>query len=231
MRKYPFITIFTVISILFCMMHWVQPVSAEETASLTLNCIKDEKIVSGMEWRLYYVAKVDGDNIHPTKTFRRYQVSVGDKSQNAMSDLANTLYYYTVTDDISPMQTGITDKNGLLTFSGLETGLYMLVGKKLKIDYLSWETEPLLLNIDTAKEYDINAYPKMRYATLNEGEIEYTVRKIWANDETQPWLRTVYITAELYRDGKFDREIKLDAQNIGVILGKMIQTVSGSLKK
>ncbi|MDE6730943.1 MAG: Cna B-type domain-containing protein [Oscillospiraceae bacterium] len=213
------------VSAIFCLLCFVMciisgafaaTVNAEGTASLTLNCVRDGEVISGMEWQIYHVAEdLSGEKPKLTAAFNKYrrQISIGDGSVSAMSQLASTLKGYTVQGRIKPTQTAFSDDNGKVAFTGLEQGYYLVSAQKFTQNHVTWEAEPLMVVLSEEDNYQMNAFPKMNYATLDASEVEFTVRKIWENDEHQPQARATYITAEIYKDDEFDHQIRLDESN------------------
>ena len=67
------------------------------------------------------------------------------------------------------------------------------------------------MNGDEAAE--LNAYPKIVFARLSGRSYNYSVRKVWLNDENQPWNRATSITVELYRDNAYYDEVELSEDN------------------
>lgn len=215
------------ISAIFCMLCFVlciisgtfsATVNAAQggNASLTLNCVKDGEVISGMEWQIYHVADdLTGDKPKLTKSFNKYrkEITLGDGSLTAMSQLASTLKGYTLKGKIKPTQTAISDDEGKAKFTNLACGYYLITAKKFKKDHIAWESEPLLAILTQEDDYQMDAFPKMNYITLDASEVQFTVKKVWENDENMPHLRSVYITAEIYKDDEFDHLIRLDESN------------------
>ncbi|MDE5768682.1 MAG: Cna B-type domain-containing protein [Oscillospiraceae bacterium] len=212
------------VSAIFCLLCFVMcivsgafaaTVNAEGIASLTLNCVKDGEAISGMEWQIYHVAEdLSGDKPKLTRAFEKYrrEISIGDGSLSAMSQLASTLKGYTLKGKIKPTQTAVSDSEGKVRFTSLEQGYYLVSAQKFTKDHVAWESEPLMV-ILTEEDYQMDAFPKMNYITLDANEVEFTVKKIWENDENQPKARATYITAEIYKDDEFDHLIRLDESN------------------
>ena len=192
------------------------PVYAEDSAdsSLELVCIfdEDETVLSGMEWNIFYAGKRNGDSFAPDGDFSDYKVSFKDTSANSLSDIASTLETYAVIDKIKPFQTAVADDNGIAEFSGLKKGLYLVCGKKLKINYTTYVPMPFVVEIGEQENYTV--YPKLfKYGVLDEKDSDYTVRKIWRNSANQPPDENTEITVELYKDGEYDSTVTLNKEN------------------
>ena len=101
-----------------------------------------------------------------------------------------------------------------VTFTGLDAGLYLLSGKLLKIDSHYYVPGVSLIEI---KEDDdnlrYNAYPKFSYQVMNATPKNYTVRKVWSNDEDRIDERPKSVTVNIYRDDEFYDSAVLDESN------------------
>lgn len=104
--------------------------------SLTLVCISDDVILSGMKWKLYKVGErtSDGGNFRQTGDFAAFQVNLRRLTEERVNEAAQTLQSYAVANKLSPLREGQTNENGEIEFSGLDAGLYLVSGTLLKID-------------------------------------------------------------------------------------------------
>lgn len=176
--------------------------------SLTIS-YKDD----GVTFQLYQVATVS-DTAHFTLTgkFADYpwlqtMVDTGDwdvliPNLNAIVDR----------DNVQPLQKGAT-KNGVLTFSGLDTGLYLVLGQS----YWRGTPEPFLVSLpdlDDADQwqYHVTVYPKTDEWPPNEQKTSITVKKTWLDDGHND-QRPQSITAALYMDGKLYDTVTLPHNN------------------
>lgn len=212
------------ISVIFCLLGFIiciisgtfATVNAAGNASLTLNCVKDGEVITGMEWQIYHVADNSEDGKPKLTTpFQKYErkITFGDGSLSAMAQLASTLKGFTLQGKIKPTQKSVSDTEGKVEFADLEYGYYLVTATKFKKDDVAWESEPLLVVLSEEENYEVNAFPKMNYITLDATEVEYTVKKIWENDENQPQARATYITVEIYKDDVYDTSVRLDQSN------------------
>lgn len=212
------------ISAIFCLLGFIiciisgafMTVNAAGNASLTLNCVKDGEVITGMEWQIYHVANHSEDGkAKLTTPFQKYErkITFGDGSLSAMTQLASTLKGFTLQGKIKPTQATVSDANGKVEFADLDYGYYLVTATKFKQGDIAWESEPLLVVLSEEGNYEVNAFPKMNYITLDATEVEYTVKKIWENDENQPKARATYITVEIYKDDVYDTSVRLDQSN------------------
>ncbi|MBR3630141.1 MAG: hypothetical protein IKN55_06685 [Oscillospiraceae bacterium] len=202
------------------LMHWNTASAADAEGTLTLWCVKDEDIVDGMQWRIYRVGHRVKDDYVFEGAFQGYRATLGDKTKpmldwdaKTVTDAGETLKYKTIVDKIPSRDEGKTDKSGAVTFSGLEDGLYLVWGDWLAKGNTVYIPSAIFFEVQGEDAAVLNAYPKIIVSTLSEEEVNYSVRKIWKNDESQPWNRSVTITVDRYCDGVFVDSVTLSEEN------------------
>ena len=194
--------------------------AAENAGSLTLWCVKDEDIVSDMHWQIYRVGyRVDDDYVFEGD-FEGYRATLGDRTKpmlewdaDTVAAAGETLKVKAIVDKIDPRADGYTNSSGAVTFDGLENGLYLVWGDILKVGDTTYIPSAIFFEMRGDDASVLNAYPKIVLRTLSAESYNYSVRKVWENDEDQPWNRAVSITVERYRDNKYYDEIELSENN------------------
>lgn len=191
--------------------------AADSYGSLTMICqTEDGIILEGGSWKIYHVADRNADGeLRLQGDFRYYPVYLGDTSESALREAAETLKYYTVSGRIEPDDEGVTDASGRVKFDSLTNGLYLLVGDYVSVGRITYCYVPFLIEVPApdTNDLDLIAYPKSSVMSWSDEPVEYTVKKIWQNDEDMPELRAVSITAEIYSDGELYDTIVLDDSN------------------
>ena len=213
--------IISLVMAILCMMCPIFSATAEETTgSLTLWCVKDEDIIEGMHWQIYKVGYRSGDDYVFTGDFADYRVTLGNRNlpmlewdTETVARAGETLKNYAIVDNIPYIESGKTDKQGKITFDGLENGLYLVVGKRLTVGDTTYVPSAIFFEMRGEDESALNAYPKIILKTLNAQDANYVVKKVWQNDENQPWARATTITADVYRDGVLYKELELNEAN------------------
>ncbi|MDE5583111.1 MAG: Cna B-type domain-containing protein [Ruminococcus sp.] len=199
------ITVFSVFSMIVPSMC----VKADENdKSLVLVCKNDDTVLVGVEWKLYLVGRrtTDSRNFEMIGDFINNQINMRNLSEERINMIAQTFQTYAVTENISPLQEASSDLNGEVTFSGLGAGLYLLTGKTHQVDYNYYVPTTMLLEVredDTTVRHD--AFPKFSYQVMSSEKRNYTVRKVWENDD--PETRPSQIIVELYKDDEFERSV------------------------
>lgn len=211
---------FALAVICLCLAGTLLHVSAADSGTLTLWCAKDDDVVVGMHWQIYRVGyRVDNDYVFEGD-FADCRATLGDRSKpmlewdtETVADAGETLRIETVVRKIPFRAEGYTDDAGRVSFGGLEDGLYLVWGDILHIGDTTYIPSAIFFEMRGEDTAVLNAYPKIVLRTQRAELADYEVRKVWENDEAQPWDRSVYIIAERYRDNvKYD-EITLNAEN------------------
>ena len=212
----------TLAMVLWCMagVMGVLIAKAADTGSLTLWCVKDDDIVSNMHWQLYRVGHRVADDYVFEGDFAGYRATLGDKTKpmlewdtDTVATAGETLKVFSIVDKIDPRADGYTNSSGAVTFDGLEDGLYLVWGDILKVGDTTYIPSAIFFEMRGDDASVLNAYPKIVLRTLSAESYNYSVRKVWENDEDQPWNRAVSITVERYRDNKYYDEIELSENN------------------
>lgn len=192
----------------------------ETSGTLTLWCVKDDDIVSGMEWHLYRVGHREKDDYIFEGDFADCRPTLGDRTQpmlkwdaETVADAGNTLKIMSIAEEIPERANGETDARGALTFPALENGLYLVWGETLQRGDTTYIPGALFFEMNGADTALLNAYPKIIIRTRDDHDVRYSVRKVWQNDENQEWNRAVSIVAERYRNNQLYDEVTLSEAN------------------
>ena len=182
--------------------------------SITLICRKGDTVLTGMQWKLYKVGQRSEDGVVLTGEFADYPIDMSSITEENVEQKAKTLESYAVADGIQPLRSGGTDENGELVFGSLSSGVYLAVGKNLRVEHTVYVPSSLLLEAnetDTLFSYD--AYPKITYATLGGPVAVYTVKKVWVDDTEGSIARPVNVTVDLFRNEELYDTIVLSSEN------------------
>ncbi|MBR2283385.1 MAG: Cna B-type domain-containing protein [Ruminococcus sp.] len=207
--------------VLWCMAGVFMTASAEETTgSMTLWCVKDDDIVVNMHWQLYRVGHREGNNYVFEGDFAGCRMTLGDQTKpmlewdtETVASAAESLKLKTIADKTEKRDDGYTNSSGAVTFDGLENGLYLVWGDVLIVGNTTYVPSAIFFEMNGEDPSVVNAYPKIVLRTLSDSNSQYSVRKVWQNDEDQPWERAVSITVERYRDNSYYDEIELSEDN------------------
>ena len=191
-----------------------------DTSTLSLFCLKDDEIVDGMHWQLFRVGHREIDEYVFEGDFAEYRPTLGDESEpmskwdaETIAAAAETLRRYALADHIPNRGDGYTDEQGCLNFTDLEDGLYLVIGDRLTKGITTYIPSAIFFEVDHELENTLDAFPKIIYQDLSDREVDYSVAKVWKNKQDQPPDTEVYITCEIYCDGKLYDTVRLDKTN------------------
>ena len=231
----------TAVMTVLCMLILVLPFSADAEltdGSITLMCRTEDTILAGMEWKIYKVAERNPylDQImnayqqgnyaeDPTAAKPNTYRTVGDfegspvmldNDKMVLATAAVTLENEAILRHYTPLATAYTDETGEVNFENLREGLYLLSGKRIKINDKTYVPTAMMVEVMDNEEfshYNIDAFPKVELRTLAGKETVYSVRKIWQNDEYYLWDRSTQIIVNVYKDGEFFDKAILNEEN------------------
>ncbi len=190
---------------------------------LTISYQDSKTALSGAAFDIYRVAAVDATGeLTPVAPFDQFNVDIRGKNDAAWKTLASTLEGYVLRDVITPSSSGKTNAQGLLTFSDLEQGLYLVLGHRHTQGRRIYDAAPFMVLLPTqdaeANEwlYDVtvnskhDSHPKPDEP--DEDTITRKVLKVWA-DEGHEKDRPQEVIVQLLRDGKVYDTVTLNAAN------------------
>ena len=210
-----------IISIVFCILLLLSaalPVFAAETRSITVLFEHENQPVTGAVFEIYKAAEWSGNSYALVAPFSGYLVKmVDDPKSEKWKMIASTLSAYAARDEIAPLASKRTDKDGKLCFKGLSDGLYLLVGSSVKLSDQRLFLQPMLVSVPytTAageKDYDVLTEPKYESRKITEKTITRRALKIW-KDEGNEDERPQDITVQLLCDGEIYDEKVLNTEN------------------
>lgn len=185
-------------------------IDTEKETSLTL-----EYDFADVMFRIYRVAEVsDAAQYTLTGEFAGYPVDLTSPGSETWRTLANTLNGYVERDKISPLAENKTDADGNLTFAGLQTGLYLVIGEEFESGDYRYAPTAFLLNLPdltTSDEWEYHpvVQPKQEQEVKRT---QYRAVKLW-KDAGHEKQRPKQITAQLLKDGVIYDEKVLNAAN------------------
>ncbi len=197
-------------------------VSTKNDVSLTLEYVNGNEAISGAKFELYKLADINSSaNLVPTEEFSSYLVNIDGTTAEEWDALSQTLLAYIRRDALTPYDSGVTDKDGVLCFpnqrSSLKPGLYLVVGSQVVKDGKTYKCSPFIVSLPTYDEefedwtYDIVAEPKYDVEEPSSEKTERKVLKVWEGDEGIK--RPSSITVELLKDSEVFEKVLLTEEN------------------
>lgn len=180
----------------------------KDGGSLTLHYLHPQA-----SFRIYRVAEITAEEGYVlTEDFQPYSISLKLSTAEEWQAAAETLAGYVRRDQLVPNQVGSTDQAGTAAFSGLASGLYLVLGEATETEDRIDRPVPFLVAL-TAGE-DITAEVKFDQEEIVKPveKITVTAEKIWKDAGTES-NRPESITPQLLRDGKVVATAELSEKN------------------
>lgn len=184
--------------------------------AVSLNIVYKENTtaISDAHFSLYKVADVDEyASMTLTSDFEAYKGTVSGLNnldtltQDQWQTLASTLQGYVQRDALHCVCDGKTDSQGILPFSDLEAGLYLVIGDRLVTsDRYMYTAMPSLLFLpggdreSNSWNYNVTAFPKYTKVLDDEDYVKRKVIKVW-DDAGYETIRPKRVKVQLLKDG------------------------------
>ena len=190
---------------------------AEEKVDTNQKCtleIKYEAIDAQL--RLYRIAEIDEDaSFTLTEAYQDYRVALDDDAEAA----ALALESYINRDQKVPEAYAQTDKNGVVRFENLETGIYLLLSNRVEKDTFCYEPLPVMVSLPSKSvemsQYQYDVVINMKYTKMNIEDLPETidmkVMKSWVGGSAQNQPKS--IVATLLKDGFEYDKVELNQAN------------------
>ena len=190
---------------------------AEEKVDTNQKCtleIKYEAIDAQL--RLYRIAEIDEDaSFTLTEAYQDYRVALDDDAEAA----ALALESYINRDQKVPEAYAQTDKNGVVRFENLETGIYLLLSNRVEKDTFCYEPLPVMVSLPSKSvemsQYQYDVVINMKYTKMNIEDLPETidmkVMKSWVGGSAQNQPKS--IVATLLKDGFEHDKVELSQAN------------------
>ena len=199
----------------------VTAVDVNKNCSLTLN-----ECLSGLNVHLYRVTSVSKDGTYAyTDEFKNAEnTSINLNKLETSEDLkaaAMTLKGYAASKE------GITQTttSSTLTYSNLNTGLYLVVADNLVVDGKTYTYLPYLISLPQGTNYDVSI-DFTKYS--KDSSHEYKIVKHWV-DNGSKHPEKIYV--ELYDGSTYIKTITLDATHNYAYSWKSEQVMNYSIKE
>ena len=202
------ITLVLCLAVLLCMPLTAAAETTSETGSVTASFLHDITVpVRGAQFRIYRIGYSASGRYNLTERFSGYPVSLENLDDtDVLNGLATALGAYIARDSVTPDAEGKTDDQGNCTFSGLETGLYIVTGDMITVDNKVYTPKPFIVSIPFIGVkgetlYDVTA--EVKYDSVDkdqaDGTVDRTVHKVW-KDSGYTDSRPITIDVQLLRN-------------------------------
>ena len=186
--------------------------------------------IGGARFDLYRVADVDAYGVFTLSgDFADYPVDVNGLESAQWRALTETLAGYARRDALAPLDSGLTDRSGALTFptaasDTLRPGLYLVTGQSVSDGQFVYTPEPFLVSLPSPDQaadrwqYDVTAEPKHTRSDVptppDGGTVDRRVVKVWNDANDAAAQRPAGVTVYLLKNGVlYDTVILNDANS------------------
>lgn len=188
--------------------------------SLTVTYSYAEEVFEGQSIKLWRIADLSADwKCTLAEKFKKYPVTVSVKAaQTENKAMITTLTSYIAADGIAPDHTLVTDENGVVNFTGLDTGMYLVGSLRIKGESEVVEFEAFSVVLPGADGngnllHDVSAKPKAERTEIDVGKkISYMVKKVWSDIGNEK-KRPDSVVVKIYKDGVCRYTVTLDSSN------------------
>ena len=193
--------------------------------TLTLTYRDGKTALSGAKFSIYRVADADETGELTVRSeFDEFDLDIRGKNDRRWREMAQTLESYVLRRELTPADSGKTDKTGMLTFptqgKTLAAGLYLVIGERHTQGGNGYDAEPFFVLLPTQDlennewVYDVSANVKFGKTPVpDDGDtVTRKVLKVWDDDGAGD-SRPQEITVELLRNGKVYDTVKLSEKN------------------
>ena len=193
--------------------------------TLTLTYRDGKTALSGAKFSIYRVADADETGELTVRSeFDEFDLDIRGKNDRRWREMAQTLESYVLRRELTPADSGKTDKTGMLTFptqgKTLAAGLYLGIGERHTQGGNGYDAEPFFVLLPTQDlennewVYDVSANVKFGKTPVpDDGDtVTRKVLKVWDDDGAED-SRPQEITVELLRNGKVYDTVKLSEKN------------------
>lgn len=203
--------------------------TSKDDCTLSIQHSYDGSPLPGAAFRIYRVASLsESPEITVVAPFNEYNaIPAKGMNQDEWKDYAQTLAGYISRDGIQPYKgmTVATDSTGTATFTGLKTGIYLVIGTDVCKGDCTYVVSPYMISIPTLNSdkektdyntwtYDVISKTKVTdYPTpAPDLTIDLTITKIW-NDVGHEDRRPTTVTIDLMCDDQVYDTVELSAAN------------------
>ena len=193
--------------------------------TLTLTYRDGKTALSSAKFSIYRVADADETGELTVRSeFDEFDLDIRGKNDRRWREMAQTLESYVLRRELTPADSGKTDKTGMLTFptqgKTLAAGLYLVIGERHTQGGNDYDAEPFFVLLPTQDlennewVYDVSANVKFGKTPVpDDGDtVTCKVLKVWDDDGAED-SRPQEITVELLRNGKVYDTVKLSEKN------------------
>lgn len=206
-----------ILSLVFCL-NAVPVAGAANTYSVGVAVPVEGQAKAGIEISLYHVGEtISDEGIAWLPAYEQYQVA---SDADSIQETAPTLAAYISRDAIKPDSSAITSPSSQALFTGLDQGVYLLIGKSFSSGSKRYDPVPALVTVPQWSETNgdwitnIQVELKSEVTDIPSGPSGNTtsviVEKVWQGNDAD---RPTSVEVQLLKDGNPEATVTLSEQN------------------
>lgn len=194
------LTLLLSISVFPMHVHAYDDIDTSQKASLTVSFIDVNTPVVNAAIRLYQIASVDSKAHYSLSgAFVNDSYDINGLSEGGWETLARNLYDEVIEHSVEPVIEGTTGTDGMVSFSGLDAGMYLVTGWCIT-DTTRYTCTPYLIALPDLENdqwmYEVTSNVKYEKTDISK-PVDKTVLKVW-DDADHESDRPESIQVQLY---------------------------------
>lgn len=199
-----------------------EPLNLDMPCEIAIHYEHEGNSLNSARFSIYKVAELSSSGrFSLVGDFKDYPLKINDLTISEYAATASTLSNYVAADKIEPLHNGRTDVNGRLYFTGIPTGLYLVLGEKATQNGNEYSPVPVLVSLPTKDrhgewQHSVVLLPKIEVRPEDEEQpdtVNRRVVKVWNDDGNLYDERPSSVKIELLRDGELFDTVFLSAEN------------------
>lgn len=217
-----FLIMVSLLTLIYPTSIWAEQIDPNQEVSLAILFEHEENPLVGAEFDLYMIASADANgHLELKEEFKGYSFNPNGMSEEAYRTLASTLEGYVLKDQLTPLDTSVSNQDGMVFFPKTQTslypGLYLVLGKRFTDHGTYYDALPFIVflpgkNADGLNDYSMDVKAKYEATSQEVATISRKVLKVW-KDTGFEYQRPQSVTVELLQDGTVYDTVVLNAEN------------------
>lgn len=195
--------------VLMFLIAFTMPINAAEEGSITvINKTQDGNLLSDVEVKIYKVADFTDNSrsrIKMSEELKGFQFNIDELLTSGDAETsAKSCNDFIEEHLVNSVAEGKTDDTGIVTFSNMEEGIYLVTQNYVGTEDFTFETTPFYVQLPyTDSEgnlvYQVTSHPK-NGVTYPQDSYEVSVVKLWKDNNNRDNTRPESIEVGLYGD-------------------------------
>ncbi len=193
-----------------------------DTVNISVVCknVDGTKTIEGMEIDMYRVGNRLPDGSYEfNEEFKNCIVPDADMNSSELSEIAESLLNVIKAESIAATASAKSGADGAAVFENVADGIYIIYGGRYEYMGYAYEMSPVIFesavwNPDN-NTADLSALAKISEDKIPENPVmaEYSIKKVWSEDEGLEINRSSFVDVDIFCDGKLFASVLLNEDN------------------